>query len=121
MLRSLHGGISCLLIALFLAGNVGEAAGLHECPHHDAASSAAGHRPGSHGDPSGSHEDDAARGACTCIGTCHGAASIGLPAGATAAAIVPDGVGSATGASTVSADPRSIPYLLPYATGPPSV
>lgn len=118
-MRSLHGAIAGILIALFLAGSMGEAARLHECPHHHATADA-GHRPGSHGDPSPVHEDDVAKGACTCIGTCHGTASIGLPAGTTMAAIVPVWVAPMAGQSTASRDVQSTPYLLPYATGPPT-
>ncbi|MGH7570747.1 MAG: hypothetical protein ACREMK_02750 [Gemmatimonadota bacterium] len=119
MLRSFHGGVSGLLIALFLAGNMGEAAGLHECPHHHAVASDAGQSAGSHGDSGGAHEDDAANGACTCIGACQGAAGIGLPTGAAAAAILPIEDAPAT-AAFASPDVQSTPYLLPYATGPPS-
>lgn len=118
MTSILQSGVSCVLVALFLAGGVGEAVGLHECPHHHATAVEAGHGPGSHGASDEGHGDDG--GACSCLGTCQGATSVALPIGAGDVRLDLGDVTRELSTSTGSPDLESTPYLLPFATGPPT-
>lgn len=115
----LRRGLAFALVALFVAGTAAEAAALHECPHHHGGSSSAGHGHG-HGDPAGSPGDAAPEGACTCIGTCHGSASVALPVGGADATVGLGDVSHGSSMSIASLDIASCPYLLPYPTGPPT-
>lgn len=115
----LRRGLAFALVALFVAGTAAEAAGLHECPHHHAASSSAGHGHG-HGDAAGSHGDAAPEGACTCIGTCHGSASVALPVSVDHASIDVAGLARDLSPATASPDLETNPYFHPFAHGPPT-
>jgi hypothetical protein len=109
----LRSGLASAMVALFLAGSAGEAAGFHRCTHHDAVAGHAVHPDASHGEEDGGH-------GCTCFGTCHGSAAVALPAGPGEAHVRSNAVrddrtgGTSTPAAQVS------PYLHPYANGPPT-
>lgn len=107
-------GLAAAVVALFLAGSAAEAAGLHRCPHHDPVPGHAVHNDASHGQENGGH-------GCTCFGTCHGSATLALPAGPDEAPLRPhddDVVGRFP--STSAPAPRGNSYLHPFANGPPT-
>jgi hypothetical protein len=109
----LHRVLASAMVALFLAGSAGEAAGLHRCPHHDAVAGHAVHADASHGEEDGGH-------GCTCFGTCHGSAAVALPAGPGDAHVRSHGIldDRSRAPSTPAAQASS--YLHPYANGPPT-
>lgn len=132
-----------LLTVLFLATAARDALGVGGCPHHDGTLTGAlhapdafahiGHSPGAaahhpavhavagsdtslrEGGTPADHGD-----VCTCIGTCHLAASAPLP-GASIVAWQPVEPATAEVATPESrlALPGPAPFLLPYATAPP--
>lgn len=130
-IRGILRQITAAALALAFTATAIPALGGHACPHHDglpAANTAefqagAGHD--GHGDAGidRHHESDtpAHDGPCTCVGTCATQAPVALPAAPVVHAIgglsptITAGIESST--TVVLAAP---PYLLPFATPPPT-
>lgn len=118
--------LAAALSAVFLAGSGGEVYGLHDCPHHHSGPAApapspsggAADRPAPETAPlqPESHET------CTCIGTCHGGATVPATALDRGTPVVVAGPTRRVppGAAPESAPPRDVAVLLPYPTGPPA-
>ena len=109
----LRSGFASAMVALFLAGSVAEAAGLHRCSHHDMLAGHSMQADAAHGEEHEGH-------GCTCFGTCHGSAAVALPAGPGEAHVRAHAAlaGRLHAVSTPAAQASS--YLLPYANGPPT-
>jgi hypothetical protein len=122
-----------LLAALYLAAPAG-VFGVRACSHHDAAmaeahSDAAGHggHAHHHGDGGGAeplvhegHEEHEEHGGCACIGACSPASMLALPPPAVSGQVAVAGVSVA--AMPVAGDvvfAHLLPYVLPFAVGPP--
>jgi hypothetical protein len=136
--------IAPLFAVAFNLATLGEAFGLHPCPHHDAIgvpgtpvvpeavpASPAEHGPGhvlaamGH-DPHAAVLDEAGghgshHGVCTCMGNCQAGGGVGfapthaVPRLALAAVVTT----WSDGVAPVSAPPRRAPRLIPFATAPP--
>ena len=109
----IRSGSALAMVALFLAGSAGEAAGLHRCPHHDTVAGHAGHPGASHGEEDGGH-------GCTCFGTCHGSAAVALPAGLGDAHVSAHAIRDDRPRATSTPAAQASPYLHPFANGPPT-
>lgn len=91
-------------------------------PHHAARDR---HGEASRSDRAGQHhspasKDPAHNGPCTCVGSCHGSAAIplaGTPAGISHALSSAEFFSLSMGRDDVL--PKLLPYVLPYANGPP--
>lgn len=109
----LRRGLASAMVALFVAGSVGEAAGLHHCPHHDTVAGHAVHPDASHDEGDGGH-------GCTCFGTCHGSAAVALPAGPGDVHDRSHGTLDERARATSTPAAQASTYLHPYANGPPT-
>lgn len=144
--RITFGGLKAVPLAAFLWATAADANGLHNCPHHDALpgrhadsdlhAEAASHdgsapTPGrgrgyaltTDGSPHGSSggEHDEQQGPCTCIGICHGGTAAPLPVVAVAPADIVGPIGAlAPAPDRAGLRVQQLPYVLPYANGPPS-
>ena len=126
--RPLRAAVSALLGLVFLAGLAGEAYGVHDCPHHhgDDRGRAAAHA----SQPSAGAAHAAARasdaplrappdGPCTCVGSCHAAATALDAASPPSipAALETDLAGALPAVDDRTRRPAA--YLLPFANAPP--
>jgi hypothetical protein len=109
----LRSGLASAMVALFLAGSAGEAAGLHHCPHHDTVAGHSVHTDASHGG------EDAGHG-CICFGTCQSSTAAALPAGPGDAHFPPLGTLGNRSRATATPAAQASSYLHPYANGPPT-
>lgn len=117
--------LAAALSLLFLTGSVAELYGLHDCPRHHSrpappastSSGAATDRPAQETAPLQPESHDT----CTCLGTCHGGATV--PATALGQPTPTVAAGPARRVfrppSFEPAPPRNATVLLPYPTGPP--
>ncbi len=116
---------AAMLLTLTWAGDAG---GLHPCPHHSpAAAPAAVEARADHGASHGAHapppgHDTQEHGACTCVGSCI-ACAVDLPPTAreVRVRVASEFSASAPLPTDTPALPERVPYLLPYATAPPTV
>ncbi|MGH7542405.1 MAG: hypothetical protein ACREK7_00565 [Gemmatimonadota bacterium] len=111
--KVLRSGLASAMVALFLAGSAGEAAGLHHCPHHDAVAGHSVHTDASHGEEDGGH-------GCTCFGTCQGSAAVALPTGPGDAQVRSNAILDDRARATSTPAARAPSYLHPYPNGPPT-
>ena len=105
------------LAALLIAGSfllviVSEASGQHRCPHHDLLPASSHHAPGH-------HEQSDGRGPCTCFIGCTGAVLATPPAPVAGLRILPLHVSDPAAPASLAPPRAALPYLLPYANGPP--
>jgi hypothetical protein len=113
-------GLGAALLALSLVlGGAADAAGAHDCPHHDG-SPAAAHRDNPADHAHGPVPDAGSHGPCTCFGRCHAGEARTLPS--------PD---PGRGLPTPPAPPVSVPapppllrlaivpFSLPWSNAPP--
>lgn len=121
---------AALLAGMFVLAGSADVYGLHRCPHHGHGPVPEAPAPAGFSQAEGSHEragtghaphrDHEEPGPCTCVGTCHGSASVPVVATAPAADAEP---GAATWMRTPASDEflpsGPTPYLIPYPTGPP--
>lgn len=126
--RPLRAAVSALLGLVFLAGLAGEAYGVHDCPHHH----------GDEPDPGAVHAGEAAgpataavrgteaplrappEGPCTCVGSCHAAATALDAASPPALPSAPEADLAAAFPAVDDRTRRPAAYLLPFANGPPT-
>lgn len=119
-------GFAAALSVIFLAGSVAELYGLHDCPHHHSrpappastSSGAATDRPATETAPL----EPESQGTCTCIGACHGGATVPATALGQPTPALPMAPARRVvrRPSPHPAPPRNGTLLLPYPTGPPA-
>lgn len=135
----LRAALAALFAATFTLSGVMGAAGARSCPHMGqmAMTGAAGvspeamaHEDGAaqahraldeHGAPSSPDHGAHHPSGCTCLGFCHGNASLTLPRAATARGLADAAIRRDAAAPPASVAPRGrLALLLPYPNGPPS-
>lgn len=121
MTRGPRRAAAALLALLLVLVGSADAAGAHDCPHHDGPPAAA------HGDgPSGHvHEpasDAASHGPCTCFGSCHAGEAPTLPSFDPVQDLaVPPMPPLSVPAPTPSLRPAIVPFSLPWGNAPPRI
>jgi hypothetical protein len=117
-----------LLTLVFLFAGTAEGMGVHRCPHHDVlpgtAQAAAVHGADDHGAGHHAHTADASAPAhenCTCMGACQAGSAATPPDGGSAVIALDSGTDRhVVWWSPPSARATLVPFLLPFANGPPS-
>jgi hypothetical protein len=120
--------LSVIVAGWFLATMGLDAFGAHRCPHHDAvpgearaSTSNAGHAEhgvAAEGEQDGAHDS---HGPCTCVGQCSMSGGVALASrSARVQHAVPQGALGEVPSSQATLLRRSLPYLTPFATAPPS-
>lgn len=117
--------LAAALSLFFLTGSAAELYGLHDCPHHHSrpappasgSSGGATDRPASETTPLQPESHDT----CTCLGTCHGGATVPATALGQPTPDVPAGPARRVVRAPTPdpAPPQNRAVLLPYPTGPP--
>lgn len=122
--------VPALLLALvFLFAGTAEGMGVHRCPHHDVLPGTAqaaelhgvdaGHGAGHH-----AHTADTSAPAhenCTCMGACQPGGVATLPDGGSAVIALDSGTDRHVAWWSPPSDHAAlVPFLLPFANGPPS-
>lgn len=119
-----------LLAGVFVLAGSADVYGLHDCPHHDhgpvpEAPAPAGPSRAEVGHERAEtdhapHRDHEEPGPCTCVGSCHGSASVPVVATGPSTHVQPI---ATTWVFTPELDDvlpsAPTPYLTPYPTGPP--
>jgi hypothetical protein len=108
-----------LLALLLLLSGAADAAGAHDCPHHDGPPAAA-HRatPADHAHEPGS--DGQSHGPCTCFGRCHAGEAPTLPSPEQVQDLaVPPVPPLSVPAPPPSLRPAIVPFSLPWGNAPP--
>lgn len=125
--RTLTRPLAAALSVLFLTGISAELYGLRDCPHHSSRPAPPASNPTSGGTADRAASDAAplqpeSHDTCTCLGTCHGGATVPATALTQPTPAVSTDPARRVGrtASPDSAPPRNDTLVLPYPTGPPA-
>ncbi len=111
-----------LTAAALLWTGIGDAYGVHHCPHHDAlpGASIADHGSDSHharDHHDGAPTDRSGHGPCTCVGACRVAVAVGMPR--LTLPRLATGVPFREELSTTAFPALARPFALPLANAPP--